>query len=407
MATQQYFSERCLQFINCKLVHNVAKHYFGTTNTHVTFGGNKYKTMLFLHVKTLNLQKMLFPYIPNCETYPSFCVFNYDTKEVVTTFNFSQPTLPDFNVFSESVTDYVTYFNNIITKFVDEKLNNTYYGTIIYPEFSIAARNITCTYKNKNNDNAYYTNNQTYYVSFNKFIVENIAKYFDLGTILHGNKCFYYIIANNTTAHKNTSDFFTPKWNLNIETNDRQVDKIVYTFDTDKECVNIDKYFLLAIQDDGNIAIDFKFTVDIPLDADYINDIEMKIDGDVIITSDSLTTLDYFNTYVGRIYSEKEYHDMFYRKYVGIITKYSFNHEAFPTDKLEKILAILEAHLEIPADKKNSLTNILLAIYDAASKDQQDDGTANILKEIYSLLCHTQSIENIGPPANKLAKIEF
>ena len=418
---ETYIYERRTPVLNFLLVANnvnTDNYWFGAEHRNAEFGSIDGKSLMFLNIKSLNFEKMPFP----------FMIKNYGTEIIMALINSTNVTdiiekteenKATYDDYAQSLTSYINTVNNSIYNYTT-KFDITSYGKIVYPQFTFEDTKLICNLQEKAGKGE-----DTYYLGFGKAMYDYIGKYFDVNFIWStvGRHTYYYFVPINgvTTkpivAHKDLTTLLFPKWNLIIEmctgkdeeikTDSPNYKRMELKVDTGKSYLEVNKYLLLADLTDTKDYINYKISFNIPSKFQPLLDIETGIEADIVELKDTFKQFDCYNVIVGNIYTETDYHEMSYKKLMGITAKYVYLQNGTSVEKLEVIKNLLQAHLgQNTADQTKSLWQTLRDMLDIMIKTDEK-GPKYILEEIYRLLYHTQNIENFNPPDTKYAKIDF
>ena len=396
----------------------------------------KNNSLLFLHIKTLNVSNMRLPYIlPDNHITPYLCFITHEYQEVIDEETGEKTTVVaraikglcntsifDGNNLTSTLDKFVDIINSNIDQCVklckeetDEKQKVN--SRLLYGNFSIEENKLQFKYKFERNVGQA---NRIAVLAFNEPFVDFILKYFDIKDVSTEHNTYYYInpafqnrdISNDfksvpdertVTAFRDTTDFFFPTHKMFIEitnTDDPVFSSIEdgyainnFSFNLQKSHLDFDKYILLADKETSQLPVSYRiFTA-------YYTDRHAEIIGEAeyIVLKDMFDQFNMFKLHVGDIYSAEEYRELSYRKLMGLTANTVYLQNNTSTELLTKLLARLFQHYpDIGGNKDNSLWQSIRDLV----------GDKETLEEIYKLLYHAYPCEPNGPQSKKL-KIDF
>ena len=420
--TSNIYEER-INIANFSLSYLPTLKIFGTEHKGVeTYRDNEEKLM-FLYLKSMNLSNMMFPYtIPRSDKTPIFAFVINNTLDK-STLTVGKP-LFNGGSFTYSLDSYVSLINDKIFDYVSP-MRTMIVDKIAYPQFRVNEHQLYCKYHYVNGAGSKTGKLATFV--FDNAIWEVIGKYFDLECYKDeaSDNVLYKILpiltlddVNSYAADsvvqsyaypiRDTTEFFHSRWKINIEISydlnpkfgptDRDYTKTSFDIYTDKSHLELGKYILLNNRLYSGEPLSYRITVPLSLNIIYLNDIEIRLEGQYIVLQDIYNQFDCFNLQAGNIYTSDEYRELSYRKLMGITAQTVYLQNGTSTEKLQEIVERLRDHFPDIGDPKNASTWKTL-------RDLLDK--KDFIEEIYNLLYQIHPVQSLGPPDSKKGKIEF
>lgn len=382
---------------------------------------NQANSLLFLHIKTLDVSNMRMPFSlhdNDSDAKLCFITFNRNANgDMVSEFKcIKTGSIFSGGKSSSSLDRFIEMVNRTINYYVDENMDKLD-CRILYGNFTIEENKLQYKYQSVFNGNV---KKKIAVLAFNDVYMNLILKYFDTHLLQTHDEAFYYIrpaytiddidndfinlpAIRNVPAFRDTTYFFFPYYKLFIAiTNDpgltfnntvRGFVESSHSFNLSKAYSSTNIYILLADKQTSLLPVSYILYVN------GVTDTRSFIAGtaEYIVLKDEFDQFDMFKLKVGDIYSAEEYRELSYRKLMGITANTVYLQNGSSTELLRKLLARLELHL--PDIAQNGNASLWQSIRDLV-------GDKETLEQIYNLLYHAYPYEPVGPQIKKL-KIDF